>query len=142
MISQQGAISQPQKTIEGYRGALIYRQEYEYKLITMMIDLRTPDERSRVTSRAYDFDIPEEAERLPAGSLLAAVDLYHFPATDGMEIELTIRSQAGEDTARYIVNATGLEECSSFLWLDVIKARDSLRKRHTLPADRDDDVRS
>ena len=33
------------------------------------------------------------------------------------------------------------QECSSFLWLDVIKALDSLRKPHTLPADRDDDVR-
>ena len=95
MTNQQLEINQHQKPIEGYRGTLVDRQEYGYKLITMKIDLRTPDERSRVTSRAYDFDIPEEAERLPAGSPLASVDLYRFPAINGMEIELTIRSQEG-----------------------------------------------
>jgi hypothetical protein len=98
MTNQQVAINQCQKPIEGYRGALIYRQKYGYMLITMMIDLRTPDERSDVTSHVYDLDIPEEAEYLSAGSPLAAIDLYHFPATDGMEIKLTIRSQAGTDT--------------------------------------------
>ena len=134
MTNQQVAINQRQKPIEGYRGALVFRQEYGYKLITMMIDLRTPDERSRVTSWTYDLDIPEEAEHLPTGSPLAAVDLYHFPAPDGMEIELTIRSHEGEYTARYIVNATCIEECSAFLWLDVIKARDGLRERHTFPS--------
>src|SRR5947209_2722059 len=99
MTNHQLEINERQKPIEGYRGTLIYRQEYGYKLVTMMIDLRTPDERSSVTSRAYDFDIPEEAECLPAGSPLTAVDLYRFPTTDGMDIELTIRSQAGEYTA-------------------------------------------
>jgi hypothetical protein len=54
-----------------------------------------------------------------------------------MEIELTFRSQAGEDTAHYMVDATGVEERSSFLWLDVIKARDSLREGYTLLPDRD-----
>ena len=142
MGNQRVAINQSQKPIEGYRGTLVYRQEYGYKLVTMMIDLRTPDERSRVTSWAYDFDIPEEAERLTAGSPLAAVDLYRFPATDGMEIELTIRSQAGAYTARYIVDATGIEEHSSFLWLDVMKARDGLRESLSLPLDPDCDARS
>ncbi len=142
MTNQQGAFNQRQKSIEGYRGALIYRQEYRYKLVTIMIDLRTPDERSSVTSRVYDLDILEEAEYLPAGSPLAAVDLYHFLATDGMEIELTIRGQRGEYTARYIVHATGIEERSSFLWLDVMKARDDLRERKTLPLDPEHDVRS
>ena len=107
-----------------------------------MIDLRTPDERSSVTSRVYDLDIPEEAERLPAGSQLATIDLYRFPATDDMEIKLTIRSQAGTDTACYIVKTTGVEEHSSFLWLDVIKARDGLRERHAPPFNQDYDVRS
>ncbi len=74
MTNQQGAFSQSQKSIERYRGALIYRQEYGYKLATIMIDLRTPDERNNVTSRVYDLDILEEAEYLPAGSPLAAVD--------------------------------------------------------------------
>jgi hypothetical protein len=141
MTNQQGAFNQGQKPIEEYWGALIYRQEYGHMLVTMMIDLRTPDERSSVTSRVYDLDIPEEAEHLPAGSPLAAIDLYHFPATDGMEIELIIRSQAGTDTACYIVKTTGVEEHSSFLWLDVIKARDSLREC-TLPFDQDYDARS
>jgi hypothetical protein len=137
MTNHQGAVNQSQKPIEGYRGALIYRQEYGYKLITVIVDLHTPDERSRVTSWAYDLDIPEEAEHLPVGSPLAAVDLYHFLATDGMEVELTIRGQRGEYTARYIVHATGIEERSSFLWLDVMKSRDGLRERLTLPLDPD-----
>ena len=142
MTNQQGAFNQSQKSIERYRGALIYRQEYRYKLVTMMIDLRTPDERSSVTSRVYDLDIPEEAEYLPAGSPLAALDLYHFPATDGMKIKLTIRSQAGTDRACYIVKTTCVEEYSSFLWLDVIKACDRLRERHTRPFNQDYHVRS
>jgi hypothetical protein len=121
---------------------LVYRREYWYKLITMMIDLRTPDEISRVTCWAYGFDIPEEAEHLPAGSPLAAVDLYHFPFTDGMEFELVIRSQAGEYIARYIVDATGIEEHSSFVWLDVMKASNGLRESLALPLDPDYDARS
>src|SRR5260370_29105332 len=142
MTNQQVAINQRQKHIERCRGALIYKQEYGYKLITMMIDLRTPDERSRVTSWVYDFDILEEAEHLSAGSPLAAVDLYRFPVTDGMEIDLTISSQEGEYTARNLVTATCVEEHSSFLWLDVIRARDSLREHQTLLPDQDHDVRS
>jgi len=108
----------------------------------VIVDLHTPDERSRVTSWAYDCDIPEEAEHLLAGSSLSAVDLYHFPAADGMEIELTIRSRAGEYTARYIADATGIEEHSSFLWLDVMKVRDGLRESLMLPLDPDCDARS
>ena len=141
MANQQGAFNQSQKPVEGYRGALVYRQEYGYKLVTMMIDLRTPDERSSLTSRLYDLDIPEEAEHLRVGSSLTTVDLYHFPVTDGMEIELTIKSQAGEYIARYIVDAAGIEERSSFLWLEVMKAGDGLRERKTLPLDQDDDSR-
>ena len=142
MINQRGAINQRQKPIEGYRGTLVYRQEYGYKIITMMIDLCTPDERSKVTSHVYDLDIPEEAEYLHAGSPLAAIDLYHFPATDGMEIKQTIRSQAGTDTECYIVKTPGVEEHSSFLWLDVIKARDGLWECHTPPFDQVYGVRS
>lgn len=142
MTNQPLEINKRQKPIEGHRGTLVYRQEYGYKLITMMIDLRTPDERSRVTTWAYDFDIPEEAERLPTGSPLAAVDLYRFPATNGMEIELTIRSRHGEYAARYIVDGTGIEEHSSFLWLDVMRARDRLRESLRFPLDPDDDARS
>lgn len=126
MANQQIAINQSQKPVEGYRGALVYRQEYGYKMITMLIDPYTLDERSSVSSRVYDLDIPEEVEHLPAGSPLAAIDLYHFPATNGTEIELTIRNRAGEHKARYTVAADGVEEHSSFLWLDVLKARDGM----------------
>jgi hypothetical protein len=126
MANQQRGINQSQKPVEGYRGALVYRQEYEYTLITLMIDLLTPDERSSVSSHADDFDIPVEAEHLHTGSPLAAVDLYHFPVTDGKEIELTIRNRAGEHKTRYPVAANGVEEHSSFLWLNVLKARDGL----------------
>lgn len=133
MTHQQLAVNQGQKPVEGYRGALLYRQEYGYKLITMMIDLRTPDERSRVIGRVADLPLTEEAEHLPAGLPLTAIDLYHFPATDGMEIELTIRSKAGVQKAYYTVDATSVEEHSSFLWVDVVKARDSLRVRGGTP---------
>jgi len=57
-----------------------------------MIDLHTPDERSCVISHVAHLPLTEEAEHLSAGLPLAAIDLYHFPATDGMEIELSIRS--------------------------------------------------
>ena len=142
MGNQRVAINQSQKPIEGYRGVLIYRQEYGYKLITVIVDFHTPDERSRITGWAYDLDIPEEAEHLPAGSPLAAIDPYHFLATDGMEIGLTIRSQEGEYTAYYLVAATSVEEHSSFLWLDVMKDRGSLMECKTLLPDRVYDVRS
>ncbi|SRR5712692_6804899 len=140
MASKQRGINHNQKPIEGYWGVLVYRQGYGYKLITMMIDLHTPDERSSVISCVNDFDIPEEAEYLPAGSPLAAIDLYHFPATDGMEIDLTIRSQTGAHKAYYTVDAASVEEHSSFLWLDVVKARDGIRECDTRPHDVDYDA--
>jgi len=43
MENQRVVINQSQKPIGGYWGVLVYRQEYGYKLITMMIDLRTPN---------------------------------------------------------------------------------------------------
>jgi hypothetical protein len=92
MIHQTPKSNQGQKPVEGYRGALVYRQEYGYKLITTMIDLCTLDERSSVISRLDDLPITEEAEHLPADLPLTAIDLYRFLATNGMEIELTIRN--------------------------------------------------
>ncbi len=142
MGNQQVAIHQSQKPLEGYRGALVYRQEYGYKLITMMIDLRPPDERSRVISRVSNLPLTEEAEHLPSGFPLAAIDLYHFPATDGMQIGLAIRSQVGVHKAYYIVDAASVEERSSFLWLDVVKARASIRECDTQTHDLDHDVKS
>src|SRR6266568_8791838 len=99
-----------EKLIAEYRGALIYRQEYGYKLLTLMIDLRTPDEQSCVVSRLGEIDLVEEAEQIPACLPLTAIDVYHFAVTDGTEIELTIRSLEAMYTARFTVVPTGIEE--------------------------------
>ncbi len=114
-----------EKRIVGYRGALVYRQEYGYKLLTLMIDLRTPDEQSRVVSRLGEIDLVEEAEHIPACLPLAAIDVYHFAVIDGTEIELTIRDQEVMYTARYTVVPTGIEEHPSFLWLDIVASSES-----------------
>jgi hypothetical protein len=97
MTNQQGIINQSQKPVEGYRGTLVYQQEYGYKLITLMVSLLTPDEQSRVTTCDCGFTFTEEAGRISLGSLLTAVDLYYFAVTEGTEIELTMRSPWGED---------------------------------------------
>ncbi len=107
-----------------YRGALVYRQEYGYKLITMMVNLLAPDEQSFVVSHTYDLDVVEEAEHIPSSSL-TDVDVYHFAVTDGTEIELTIRDRKVMYTARYAVVSTGIEEHSSFLWLDIVASSES-----------------
>src|SRR5947209_5033336 len=116
--SEEARINQNEKTTAGCRGKLVYQQEYSYKLITITISLHTPDEQSIVTTRGYDLTITEEAEHIPSGSPLTAVDLYQFPVTDGMEIMLTIKNQAEEHQARYTVHSAGVEEHSPFLWLD------------------------
>jgi hypothetical protein len=129
--------NQNEKPATGYRGGLVYRQEYGYKLITMTISLRTHDEHSRVVSCASGLDITEEAEHIPSIAPLAAVDLYHFAATDGTEILLTIKSQAGEHQARYTVQPDGVQEDSPFLWLDLVRSSESIPR--LLPNhDRDD----
>jgi hypothetical protein len=107
----------------------------------MLIEPYTLDERSSVSSRVDDSDISEEVEHLPAASPLGTVDVYHFPATDGMEIELTIRNQAGKHTARYTVAAAEVEEHSTFVWLDVLRASGGLLARDAASRESDDDVR-
>jgi hypothetical protein len=97
MPNQESPIKQSERPGADYRGALVYRQEYGFKFITMTVSLRNLDEQSRVVSRAHDLDILEEAEHIPSSSpLLTAVDVYRFPVTDGTKIELTISSQEGE----------------------------------------------
>ncbi len=117
MTNQQVAINQRQKPLERYRGVLVYRQEYGYKLITMLIDLRTPDEQSSVLRRLGDLDLVEETEHIPASLPLAAVE--------GTEIELTLKSQMGKQTARYIIDVTSVQEQSSLLWLDILALSES-----------------
>ncbi|HEY4035135.1 MAG TPA: hypothetical protein VGL94_14340 [Ktedonobacteraceae bacterium] len=125
MTNQQATINQSQKPIEGYRGALVYQQKDGYKLITMMVSLRAPNEQSIVTTCDCGFTFTEEAEHIPSGPLRAAVDLYQFAVTDGTEIELMLRSPRREDHARYIISPTDIREHSPFLWLDVIKSSQS-----------------
>ena len=135
MTNQQRTINQSQKPVEGYRGMLVYHQEYGYKLITMIVGLLTPNEQSTVTTYDCGFTFTEEAEHIPSGPLLAAVDFYHFAVTEGTEIELTMRSPWGEDHAHYLVSPTDIQEHSPFLWLDVVKSSQS-QKRIKLPHER------
>jgi hypothetical protein len=123
MTNQQGIINQSQKSIERYRGALVAQQKDGYKLITIIVGLLTPDEQSSVTTCDCGFTFTEEAKYIPLGSLLVAVDLYHFAVTDGTEIELTVRGPLGEYRARHIVCPTDRQEHSLFLWLDLVKSR-------------------
>jgi hypothetical protein len=116
-----------QKSSEGYRGVLIYRQECGCKLVTMMITLRTPGEQSHIAIWSHDLDTLEDIEPLSVGSLHAAIDLYHFRITGSAEIELAIKNQEGEYTAYYTVNTTRVEEYSSFLWLDIVKFCNKIR---------------
>jgi hypothetical protein len=125
MTKQQGIINQSQKSIEGYRGALVYQQKDGYKLITMMVSLQVPNEQSIVTTCDCGFTFTEEVEHIPSGPLRAAVDLYQFAVTDGTEINLVLRSPWREDHARYLVSPTDIREHSPFLWLDVIKSSQS-----------------
>lgn len=135
MPNQDLPIGQSERPGADYRGALVYRQEHGYTLITMLVSIRSLDEQSHIVSRALDIDIMEEAEHIPSGSaLFTAVDVYHFPATDGMKIELTISSPAGKHQAHYTVHATGVEEDSpSPLWLDIVRSSESTGEHEVQP---------
>jgi hypothetical protein len=122
MTNQGLRRSQRSKPTARYWGGFICRQEYGYKLITMIVNLLTSDEQSIVTTCDCGFTFTEEAKHIPLGSPLAAVDLYHFAVTDGTEIQLTIRGPQGECHARYIVCPADIREHSSFLWLDLVKS--------------------
>jgi hypothetical protein len=125
MTNQGLKRSQRTKLTARYRGGFICRQEYGYKLITMIVNLLTPEEQSIVTTCDCGFTFTEEAKHIPLGSPLAAVDLYHFAVTDGTEIELTIRSPQEEYQTHYIVSPTDTQEDAPFLWLDIITLRRS-----------------
>ena len=135
MTSQGLKRSQRTKLTARYRGGFICRQEDGYKLITMIVNLLTPDEQSAVTTCDCGFTFAEEAKHIPLGSPLAAVDLYHFAVTDGTEIELTIRSPREEYQTHYIVSPTDTREAVSFLWLDIIQSHCS-NKTTRLPDER------
>ncbi len=121
MTNQELGISQSTKPAVRYRGRFLCRQKYGYKLITMVVNLLTPDEQSIVTTCDCGFTFAEEPEHIPSNSPLIAIDLYHFAVTDGTEIELMIKSSQGEYRACYTICPAGVQECSPFLWLDVVK---------------------
>ncbi len=134
MANQGPQINQSEKPTKDYRGSLVYRQEYGYKLITMSISIRTFGEQSRVISHAYDLDVEEEVEHFPSLSpFFTAVDVYHFPVTDGTNIELIISSHGGEHQARYTVHPTRVEEDSLYLWLDIVKSSESVEEHNIQP---------
>jgi hypothetical protein len=133
MANQALKNNQSQKSIEGYRGVLVYRQESGYKLVTMIIDMYTPDEQSHITIWSHNLDTLEYREPLHVNALHTAFDLYHFRVADDANIELLIKRQEGVSEAYYTVGATGIEEYSSFLWLDVVNFRGRIKQHHTRP---------
>lgn len=58
-----------------YRGVLVYRNEYGYRLLTLMVDLYAPDEQSCVTSSLGEVELVEEVDCLPSCLPLADVDI-------------------------------------------------------------------
>jgi hypothetical protein len=104
---------------ENYRGALVYRQEHGYKLVTMTVSV-APSEQSYVTSLAHHLLLAEEAEHLPG------VDLYHFAVTDGTLIQLAIETPAGDEEAWYTIAPNEvIVHCSPFR-LDIVLSEESV----------------
>ncbi len=125
MTNQGLKRSQRTKLTARYRGGFICRQEYGYKLITMIVNLLTPEGQSIATTCDCGFTFTEEAKHIPLGPPLTAVDLYHFAVTDGTEIELIIQSPREEYQTYYIVSLTDTQEDAPFLWLDIITSHSS-----------------
>jgi hypothetical protein len=106
---------------ETYRGALVYRQENGYTVITITVTLRE-HETSQVTTYDSHLPIAEEAEHLPN------IDLYYFAATPGTRIQLLIASPTGTQEAWYSV--TGEEVIAEKspalpLCLDIVRSSES-----------------
>lgn len=106
-----------------YRGALIYRQENGYKMVTLTLSI-APGEQSRVTSYAHNLPVVEEAERLQA------VDLYHFAVTDGTQLQLTIETPAGRKEAWYTVQPREIVAEPSELEVTIVYSDESIPFEH------------
>ncbi len=102
-----------------YRGGLIYRQEYGYKLVTMAVSV-APREQSHVTSYAHNLPITEEAEHIQG------VDLYHFAVTDKTEIQLTMETPAGNKEAWYTVQPDDIIAQCPPLKMDIVRSDKSV----------------
>jgi hypothetical protein len=107
------------KKSENYRGALVYRQEDGYAMVTMTVSVAS-DEHSQVTSHACNLPIPEDAEHLEG------VDLYHFAVTDGTKIQLTITSPIGVAEAWYTIKRHTVLAVVSFLHMSIVRASESI----------------
>ena len=125
MINQELQVNLNEQPL--YRGMLIYRKEYGYSLLTLIVDLYTPTEQSSVTSSLGAIDLVEESDCLPSCLPLAAVDIYHFAVAEGTEITVTITNRVEEHQARYTIQANGIEEHPSSLRLHVIHVCESKR---------------
>jgi hypothetical protein len=104
-----------------YRGALVYRQEDGYKMVTMTVSVRS-NEQSQVTSHAYNLPVSEEAEHIQK------VDVYHFPATDGTRIQLTIDSATASKEAWYTVNHNDIVADHSPISMSIVRSSESMTR--------------
>jgi hypothetical protein len=122
MINQEltGIYQEP----EDYRGSLVYTQKYGYKTVTMMIRI-APNERSHITSHAYNLPLTEEAEHLQG------IDLYHFTVTDGAQIQLTIDTSTGSKEAWYTVRPDTLVAEHSPIEMDIVRSDESVPFEYT-----------
>jgi hypothetical protein len=102
-----------------YRGALVYRQEDGYTMVTLTVSI-APNEHSHVISHAYGLPISEETEHLPG------VDLYHFAAPYGTRIELSIASPMGVEEAWFTVSRHTVLTLASPLHLDIVRSSEGI----------------
>ena len=104
---------------EDYRGGLVYRQEYGYKMVTMTVSV-APDEHSYVISYAHALPLAEEIEHLQG------VDLYHFAVSDGTQIQLTIETPAGNKEAWYAVRPDAIVAEPSPIEVTLVRSEESV----------------
>jgi hypothetical protein len=104
---------------EDYRGGLVYRQEYGYKMVTITVSV-APDEHSYVISYAHNLPLAEEIEHLQE------VDLYHFAVTDGTRIQLTIETPIDNKEAWYTVRPDEIIAEPSSIELTLVRSEESL----------------
>jgi len=104
---------------EDYRGSIVYTQEHSYKTFTIMVKV-APDEQSHVITHSHNLPIIEEAEHLQH------TDLYHFAATDGTRIQLTLETPAGNTEVWYTVAPDDIVAEKPTIHMDIVRSEDSL----------------
>ncbi len=114
-----------------YRGALVYRQEDGYTMVTLTISV-LPSEHSQVISHACDLPVPEEAEHLPG------IDLYHFAGTFDTRIQVTIATPMGAEEAWYIASRQTVLALVSLLHLSIVPSSESISRTPTTRSSKSD----